>query len=453
MYDELRCSRVAAEAAERFNLTAVVLVAPDWPLVIVEGQAGCDDLVRRHRMRPDLMHLVFSQAPPGFCGILLDRATIESIRAGGRHATLGWMLGYEPTRPQQDPISKDICVQIPHEIRGSFVRATADTARGISTLRRAIEPYLVQSGRDFASLDAKTIVKLLEAQLETGNITFPPQHLIVELCTGRQHSGPSSPHRLGSVQRPTMTRRRFERLIEQTHAANDVVLTFAGAGDPLQHPELAAFVQHAKAEGIRAVHVRTELLAPRESIAAMVAAGVDIVSVDLHADTAVCYQRMTGVSRFADAITNLEYLMSLRTLVSGSPGSTALYTPWIVPRLQRRVESLVDVESFFDRWQYLLGTPVLEGPPPVDATPEAPLDVLASARAPASAMYREIMRRLVVLSDGSVASGELDIRGERVVGHVEKNSLTEIWRDTVARRRATKREVSIDHVDLRTWAP
>ncbi len=453
VYDELRCSRVAAEAAERFNLTAVVLVAPDWPLVIVEGQAGCDDLVRRHRMRPDLMHLVFSQAPPGFCGILLDRATIESIRAGGRHATLGWMLGYEPTRPQQDPISKDICVQIPHEIRGSFVRATADTARGISTLRRAIEPYLVQSGRDFASLDAKTIVKLLEAQLETGNITFPPQHLIVELCTGRQHSGPSSPHRLGSVQRPTMTRRRFERLIEQTHAANDVVLTFAGAGDPLQHPELAAFVQHAKAEGIRAVHVRTELLAPRESIAAMVAAGVDIVSVDLHADTAVCYQRMTGVSRFADAITNLEYLMSLRTLVSGSPGSTALYTPWIVPRLQRRVESLVDVESFFDRWQYLLGTPVLEGPPPVDATPEAPLDVLASARAPASAMYREMMRRLVVLSDGSVASGELDIRGERVVGHVEKNSLTEIWRDTVARRRATKREVSIDHVDLRTWAP
>ena len=212
-------------------------------------------------------------------------------------------------------------------------------------------------------------------------------------------------------------------------------------------------MQHAKAEGIRAVHVRTELLAPRESIAAMVAAGVDIVSVDLHADTAVCYQRMTGVSRFADAITNLEYLMSLRTLVSGSPGSTALYTPWIVPRLQRRVESLVDVESFFDRWQYLLGTPVLEGPPPVDATPEAPLDVLASARAPASAMYREIMRRLVVLSDGSVASGELDIRGERVVGHVEKNSLTEIWRDTVARRRATKREVSIDHVDLRTWAP
>ncbi|MSR42011.1 MAG: DUF115 domain-containing protein [Phycisphaerales bacterium] len=453
VYDELRCSRVAAEAAERFNLTAVVLVAPDWPLVVVQGAGGCDDLVRRHRVRPDLMHLVFSQAPPGLCGVLFDRATLESVRSGGRHATLGWMLGYEPTRPQQDPISKDICVQIPHEVRRSFVRATADSARGMQQIRRAIEPFLMQSGRAFAELDASTIIELLESQSEFGGISLPPQHLIVELCTGRQHSGPSSPHRLGSVQRTIMTRKRFDRLIEQSDAANDVVLTLAGAGDPLQHPDLADFIRTAKAGGIRAVHVRTELLSPRPQIAAMVEAGVDIVSVDLHADTAACYQRMTGVHRFAEAIGNLEYLMSLRTLVSGAAGSSAMYTPWIVPRLQRRVESLVDVESFFDRWQYLLGTPVLEGPPPFDATTEAPLDTLASARAPANAMYRELMRRLVVLSDGTIASGELDIRADQIVANVDRNSLTEIWRDVIARRRAAKREPVVGALELRTWAP
>ena len=453
VYDEVRCSRVAAEAMDRFQLTAAVLVAPDWPLVVVDGAAGCDDLVRRHRVRPDLMHLVFSQAPPGLCGVLFDRSTMESMRAGGRHATLGWMLGYEPTRPQQDPISKDLCVQIPQEVRKSMVRVSADSLRGTQQIRRAIEPFLTQSGRSFRGLDAQTIVKLLEASAEQGGVSLPPQHLIIELCTGRQHSGPSSPHRLGSVQRPIMTRRRFDRLLEQSDAANDVVITFAGAGDPLQHPDLADFIRAAKAKGIRAVHVRTELLAPREKIAAMVDAGVDIVSVDLHADTAACYQRMTGVQRFGDAIGNLEYLMSLRTLVSGAPGATAIYTPWIVPRLQRRVESLVDVESFFDRWQYLLGTPVLEGPPPIDATAEAPADPLASARAPAGAMYREVMRRMVIHSDGTVSAGELDIRGDQIAGNLDRTSLTDLWRELVSRRRAAKRDGQVNALELRTWAP
>ncbi len=453
VYDELRCSRVAVEAMDRFALTAAVLVAPDWPLIVVEGAAGCDDLVRRHRVRPDLMHLVFSQAPPGLCGVLCDRSTLESMRAGGRHATLGWMLGYEPTRPQQDPISKDLCVQIPQEVRRSLIRATADSTRGTQQIRRAIEPFLTQSGRSFQELEAHTIVKLLEAQADQGAVTLPPQHLLVELCTGRQHSGPSSPHRLGSVQRPIMTRKRFDRLVEQAMAANDMVMTFAGAGDPLQHPDLADFIRVAKQAGIRAVHVRTELLAPREKIAALVDAGVDIVSVDLHADTAACYQRMTGVQRFGEAIGNLEYLMSLRTLVSGAPGAAAIYTPWIVPRLQRRVESLVDVESFFDRWQYLLGTPVLEGPPPLDPTAEAPSDPLASARAPACAMFREVTRRMVVHSDGTVPSSELDIRGDHTAGLVDRTSLSELWRDLVSRRRASKREGQPHAADLRTWAP
>jgi hypothetical protein len=127
--------------------------------------------------------------------------------------------------------------------------------------------------------------------------------------------------------------------------------------------------------------------------------------------------------------------------------------PWIVPRMQRCVESYEDIEGFFDRWQLFFGTALLEGPPPADPTPDMPADPLASARAPSRVMFREMLRRMVVLSDGSVPLSELDLRGERIFAHVDRAPLLQIWRDLVARRKQIRREHGESHPDLRTRTP
>jgi len=451
VYDEVLAARATLEAMDRFGITAAILVGPDWPLVSVDADEGCDGLVRRHRTRPDLLRIVFNQSPPGLCGILLERSLVAELARGGRHASIGWLLAYEPSRPQQDPISKDVCVQIDHVVRRSFVRAVFDTPRNMIRMRRAIEPDVSERG-SVCAIDTRSAVAILERQLFDTVPYYTPQHLIVELNTGRQGSGAASPHRMGSIQRAVMVEKRFARLVEQLGESRDSVITFGGAGDPAMHPDLARFIRMAKDAGVRGVHVRTELCSGERAIDEIVAAGADVISVELDADSGETYRRMHGVDRFTGVIAGIERMFAARRVLAGQGGG-AQALPWIVPRLQRRVESYEDIDGFFDRWQHVLGTAVLEGPPPFDASPETPVDPLASARAPGRAMYRELLRRMVVFSDGTVPVSELDLRGERIFGSVDRVPLLQLWRDLVARRKQLRREHGEGSPELRTRWP
>ena len=457
-YDEVLAPKAMLAAMERFDMTAGVVVGPDWPLVQVDGIGGCDALIERHRVRPSEIRIVLTQSPPGLSGALIERSLVKEFASGGRSGTLASRLVYDPLRPQQDPIVKELCVQVDHTIRRSFIRAVFDTPRNMTRIRRAIEPAISGLGEHASAdgmlaLDAKAVVDLLEHQLYDTVPYFTPQHLIVELNTGRQGSGASSPHRYGSVQRSVMTERRFARIVEQVAESRDCVMTFGGAGDPLLHPDVVSFIRAAKEGGVRGVHVRTELLCERALIDAIREAGVDVVSVDLDAETAETYRTMHGTDQYSRVFANLQYIYESRVPLAGQPGIDAISVPWIVPRMQRRVESYEDIERFFDRWQIFFGTALLEGPPPFDPTPEMPADPLASARAPSRVMFREMLRRMVVLSDGSVPLSELDLRGERIFAHVDRAPLLQIWRDLVARRKQIRREQGESHPDLRTRTP
>jgi len=204
---------------------------------------------------------------------------------------------------------------------------------------------------------------------------------------------------------------------------------------------------------VRGVHIRTELLSNQAVVESVIEAGADVLSVEIDSDSAQTYRRMHGVDRYADVVASIERALGARRHLAGAGGSAAHAVPWIVPRLQRRVESYEDIDSFFDRWQHLIGTPVIEGPAPFEPSPEHPPDPLASARAPSRAMWREMLRRMLVLSDGSVPLSELDLRGDRIFAHVDRGPLLGLWRDLVARRKQIRREHGEGHQDLRTRTP
>jgi len=404
VYDEVLCPRIMHETMQRRGLTAALLVGPDWPLVQVIGDQGCDAVIRRHREHPQQNNLVFTQSPPGLCGCLVSATLMAELAQRNRLSTVGGLLVYQPHAPQHDPIAREVNVQIDHEVRRSLGRFIADSPE-----RSAV---LASLPRDAA---AATIVA---AQLASASPPLP-HHLTLELTTRRASCGLFA-RSFHHQPRPDISLDLVERLFASiTHP---LLLTLAGAGDPLLHPHFDRIVALARQSSVRGIHLRTELLCDRATIDRLLACPVDVVSVDLNADRAATYQAMMGVDRFKDALQNVEYLLDHRRPLTNQPGTAALALPWVVPHLQRRAETYEDIDTFFDRWQHMLGTAVIEDPFDADDCGLTP------AITPARVIARDRNRCLTMLCDGGVPLDHRNFSGREILDHLTSTDVADHWR-------------------------
>ena len=512
IYDEILCPRIMHDVMARRGLDAAVIVGPDWPLVQVCGSEGIDALVARHRTCPDKLDLVFTQSPPGLGGCLISMKLMAQLADRNRLAMIGALLIYQPHAPQHDPIARDACVQVDHRVRDALVRVTAGTRRDCArveavsehtdaaaivgalqghdkkhiapspqhiiielTPRRAsrgiFHRSLLGHGRFHApdrpdlSLDAAKRLFDQLGGLPDLAITFcglgdpllhPAFDEIIQACHGIPGAMPRSPGRgmpnidsTGAMGRPVA-------LDGSARAERPTMPRKYDAADR-RNPHGQA-PKTPPAHGTRrvlspAIHIRTELLADRATLDRLLAAAPDVISIDLHADRAATYEAMMGCDRFRDVLLNLEHILARRTRLTPHEGLAAIATPWIVPRLQRRAETIDDLESFFDRWMLSLGSAVIEPPPPFDLTAGHAGDTLLPAGRPPRVAWRELTSRMVILSDGGVPISEMDIRGENVVGNIDDAPLTDLWRDLIAARRALRAQRGTDVESLRTLLP
>ncbi len=446
-HDEIVAPAATLRALRARGLDAALLCGPDWPLVTVEGRGGANDLVARWREADGALDPVFAPGPPGLASCVVGCHTLEWLAARSGPGTLGALYVSLP-RPERDRR----CVRPPPRIRRSLVRAVFDTARGKLRMRRGLEPIVLagQEG-DLSRLDAMDAVTALEQQAFHLPPAFVAQHLVVEINTGRRASGLVSPHRWGSIQRPPMSRRLLDRVLEEVEAPRDVVVTLGHVGDPLWHPELPDFIRACRAAGVRGVHVRTELLADRARIDAMMAAAPDVISVDLHGESRATSRALMGIDALPVALANMEYLQQHRQRLSA--GGPAFQRPLLVARLQRREQSAHELASFVDLWQRVAGWAVIEPPPPGPEEVAGGADPLLPAGMPTPARWREGLRRMVILSDGRVPASELDLRGDRAAASVARGGVFDAWRDLVVRRRQVAREEDVLHPELALWQP
>jgi pyruvate-formate lyase-activating enzyme len=340
--------------------------------VDVSGESGCDAIATRHLELPQQHTLVFTQAPPGLCGCLVSASLMQELTLGNRLSTIGGLLVYQPHAPQSDPISRTANVQIDHRVRRSRIRATFDSPR----YRRRIEAAGIRP-----DMTAAEVVAALErSQAESPDET--PKHFVLELC------GDGA----------TMPFETAEKFLRQAAAADDAAVTFAGAGDPLQHPRFDEIVRMARDAGILGVHLRTGLVADEPILDRLLACDVDVVSVDLDAICAETYRRVTGRDDFSKVVGNLEYLVNNRRRLTEHPPAAALALPWIVPRIRRQAGSYEDIDCFFERWQASLGTVVID---PADSRD----DSLLPTETPQRVCEDEARHTMTVLADGSVPAG------------------------------------------------
>lgn len=326
-YDEILDPASILAAMDPLGLDAALVVGADWALV---DPALCAQVVERHQESPDEMPLVFTQAPPGLCGVLISRRLCADL-ANGRaqndlRATIGGMLGFHPMRPALDPVSRACCVQIDGAVRSSPWRYVVGWPE-----HTWLEAALAHT--DGASIAAADVVRRCESHASAHGVG-PARCLTLDLVDGWR-----SPVAEDLIA-------RFAA--ESPGGAVTITGTLAS--------RTTSLVSWARTLGLL-THVRTDAQCDSAIIDALLCTRPDVISVDLHAVTRETYRALTGGLEMDVALLNVERMLAARRFAGGLP------TPWIVPRITRRDEVYEEIEGFFDRGLVFAGACVIDALP------------------------------------------------------------------------------------------
>lgn len=431
VFDEVLAPRAIRAAMERHQASDAFLCGPDWPLVAVREPWGADAMVERLESSRVDPWMQFAPGPAGVSGCLLSSGAVSDLQRGTVRSIGAWLDA------RMDWSGRPERLRAPLPVAGFRERLVMDTPRSSRRLRRAIEPLLHAD----ADLPLETLLAAVERQSDAAP-GFMPQHLVLELCTGRRGCGLTSPHRFGSLQRPPMTTRRLERVLTRMSEARDVAVTLAGAGDPMIHPDVHAFVDRIRAAGALAIEVRTELRSPH-AVEDLRRLDADVITVDLHAVDAAGYRAMMGPADFDAAEQALRALVARRT-----HGDDGLPVPWVLPRVERLRESVAWVPLFLQAWARDADGAVVDAPPQRDPWGNAIRDAPMPACGEELWAHADMLRRVTVLSDGRVPAVDGDLLGQASVGSVDQDDLVTLYRLVHARRRSVRTGVGLSQAVL-----
>ncbi|MCE9619279.1 MAG: radical SAM protein [Planctomycetes bacterium] len=419
VYDEAYSAKAALQACEEVHANAALICGADWPLIAVQESWGVRGLVQRWREAAEPLKFVCSLAAVGVGSCLLP---IESVRllAGGSAVSIGqWIEEVADELEAGGAAKLGPIVAVPQYAASVAERLIMDTPRSIQRIRRALEPLLHGS-----ELSALAQFEALDRHAGAPP-TFVPQLLTIELNTGRRGCGLASPHRFGTLQRPTMTPKRMDRILSRISETRDVVVTLAGAGDPLVHPDVAAFAAQIRRAGALSLAVRSELLSP-DALEKLAEIDPDVVTVDLHATNSEEYSRMMGYDRFDFVQEAIERVIRGRRREPGAAEWIA--RPWVLPRIERLRDMVDRIAEFGERWRNRAGGYCVDSPPQVDPWGDPIPDAPISAEGWIYGSSHQDRSALTVLSDGRVPARNDDLLGTTSVGSVDSEELLTLFR-------------------------
>jgi hypothetical protein len=395
-------ARWLLEVLERFNVDALLVVDPSAGLI--DPQILRD--VIAHAEGQAAVELCFTQAAPGLGGVLVKESILKRLAAV--HTNPGKLLHYLPDQPTRDPIAGEACAAIPTRVARTLRRFKLDSDRQIETISRATLPLNGQLIRS----SAEELVGRVES---TAVLDAAPREVRLELTTRRAGRPIFSP----SVEREDMSVDLALTLIEQISTIDDVRLTLAGVGDPLLHPQAFDILAAARARGVEAVSIETDLVElSGNAIARLVDAAPDVVAVHLPAMTPQTYAAIMGRDGFAEALENLKLLIENRQ-------SRHRGVPIVVPLFVKCRQNLGEMELWYDQWLRILGSAVIDGPSTFGGLID---DVgVADMSPPTRSACRRLSSRMTILSDGRVASCEEDVLGRQPAGDARVEPIRDIW--------------------------
>lgn len=415
VFDEALDASNTARALEELQLDAALLVGPAWCMV---DPAVCDAVIERHAQNPEQYRYVFSTAAPGLGACVVSRPMMNELARlssqAGVLGTLGAVLGYLPVAPMADPIGSRACVPAAPAVRDAGERFVADSRAGLARL----SAVAARLGARWAEADGAAVVEALRGALDEPRLAAGPG--AVEMLLGPAADA---------------DRWRVRAAAEVGALRDDAVLTIAGSlrsargvarEEVLLDPVLPALVRAARSGGARCVHVRTGLRAGPETIDALLAAGPDVLSVDLLAETPGVYGAAAGEDALALAWAGLEHVLRRRGAWPLGDAPAGAWRGWVVPRMTKCDAAYGEMERFYDRWIMMCGWAVIDGPPSrVEGARIVPLAT------PRSRARRDAWGAMTIDPTGSVRGP-----GGAAVGDVSRESVAEVWARLLGARRA-----------------
>ncbi len=396
----------ALESAELTESDSVVLVDPSAGLI---DPYGIDGLVEHSETNADV-EICFTPAAPGLGAALLRTPLLERLANSTGHP--GRLLHYSPDIPARDPLGGHGCAPVATAVARTTHRFTLDSKRQIGRVSRAT----VSLNGQLLRSEGEELVHRLDALQEIDSL---PREVVVELNTSRATRPIYWPGSHLTLARENLSLAAAQSLFEELAAADDIRLTLAGVGDPLNSPACLDIIAAARSAGIKAIHLETDFLDIDSSrIQALVASGIDILSVHIPAVTTQIYASVMGVDRLAEVVENIKTFVKERARLGQG-------TPLLVPTFTKCNANLREMEAWYDQWIRAVGTAVIVGPSTFgNAIPDAGV---AGMSPPRRMPCSRIASRMTILSDGRIVSCEQDVQGGQTVGKIGDAPLSEIW--------------------------
>ncbi|MFC1588531.1 radical SAM protein, partial [Planctomycetota bacterium] len=233
------------------------------------------------------LSMYLAPMPPGFSYEIYwgqgGRCDIRVLEKG--NGLLRNLLRFDPVRSRRDAIT----FRTIHAIEGKFMlnpfRFLADSQRGLDIFRGLYDTY----GEDMFGWGVAKFQQLNHSHLDlfAGSL---PKEIEIEITTRQNVTSKVRPRPRRADKPVDMGFEDFCRIMDQTTAYDDILLSFGGWGDPLLHPDFMRCVEYAQQKGIYGIHVHTAASNLGEDMIAFLGASdIDVISYAIDAATETQY--------------------------------------------------------------------------------------------------------------------------------------------------------------------
>ncbi len=424
-FDEYTDCRLLRGLLEAHPADAVLSVPAAAPLFSPRLGDGMIDLLQR---TVDDSRMVFSQAPPGLTGLLMQADLVREL--ADQNIPVGWVFTYKPDAPQKDLIFLPCCYELPPDLRYASGRLIADTERSM----RRIATLLA----DGADAGPGAIGRWLQ-QRDASFVEARPREVEIELTTDDPYPDALLRQRGARVPgRGPLSLDTVARIVMELREDDDALIVLGGFGDPLRHPQFAdvlATIRRVAADAPQpcalGICVRTTGVDLTDDVIdQMIEHRVDVLQVALDAWSPELYGQLQSPSDPTKA--DLETVRAKLDRLTQRRQDVRTVCPLLVPDFVKATENVHEMDAFYDGWVGRNGAVSITGFAHYGGQCEDRSVIRMTP--PTRFSCRRLNHRCVVLADGSVTACDQDLRGARAFGNLADSSLECLWQGKAAQR-------------------
>ncbi len=408
-------------------------------------------LIQHHLHKNHEMRITYTPSAPGLSGILL-RADIALEMA--EKSVLPWqLLAYDPANPTFDTLIREACMQVDPALSKIPNRFCADTDRSFQLAQswHGRPAHDGQNGHSSAELCVSAARAIAPGIKNFSQVSNAPRELEIELTTARLTTPPGSVPQSLRDSRPSLPASHWQNWFAQQNFPDDLLLTFAGDGDPLLYPHLLDVLRAARNTRPLSICLQTDLASPNiDNLLTLISENlIDILSIPFYGHTQPTYAKVANADLFPTVMANLQKLAP----IINKNGSM----PLLVPRLLKVRDTIPELEPFFDTWIQQSGWAVIDYP--TDRAGNVSAASVIDMAPPKRRPCRRLWDRLLLRSNGTAIPCDQDIQDQLPLGTTTTHSLPQmldqlpLHKPPPTTRRRTKLEPTHPPYQLQRMAP